>query len=85
MKVRFIGIVFLGLIMSIGASGAHATLITFDDVTAPADFNQTIRLTDAYAGVGVHFAGPGGLDGGAILNQNGNFGVNALSGLNFLV
>jgi hypothetical protein len=32
----------------------------------------------------VHFRGPGGNDGGAILDQGSNFGVPALSGSNFL-
>jgi hypothetical protein len=53
-------------------------------ITAPADFTQTTHLTTLYAPLGVTFSGPGGNDGGAILNQNGSFGVNARSGINFL-
>jgi len=58
--------------------------INFDDASAVAFFASTTRLTDHYAPLGVHFQGPGGNDGGAILNQDANFGVNALSGRNFL-
>jgi len=77
------------LILSVG-DGARAALIDFDHdaagntLTAPDLFTNTVRLTELYAPLGVHFAGPGGNNGGAILNQGGNFGVSALSGLNFL-
>ncbi|MBP7052021.1 MAG: hypothetical protein KBE65_13485 [Phycisphaerae bacterium] len=60
------------------------TTINFDDDEAPDSFGETNSLTEAYAGLGVHFAGPGDLDGGAILDQSGNFGVWALSARNFL-
>jgi len=60
------------------------TTINFDDVLAPRQFRETNSLTEAYAGLGVHFAGPAGYVGGAILDQSGNFGVLALSARNFL-
>jgi len=60
------------------------TVINFDDVTAPCSFAETTHLSEQYAPLGVHFHGPGGNDGGAILNQCGNFGVPAASGVNFL-
>lgn len=60
-------------------------IITFDDVTAPCAFNQTTRLTNQYAGLGVIFAGPGGNDGGAIMNECGSFSVSGQSSPNFLV
>ena len=60
------------------------TVINFDDVAAPANFIQTMPLTNQYAALGVIFAGPGGLDGGAILNSNGDFQVTGFSGSNFL-
>ena len=71
---------------------AHATAVTinFDvdtignAINAPSLFASTTRLTTLYSSLGVTFAGPGGNDGGAILDQAGNFGVNALSGTNFL-
>ncbi len=59
-------------------------LIDFDNVAAPDLFMLTVRLTERYVDLGVHFVGPGGRDGGAIIDQAGNFGVNALSGRNFL-
>ena len=42
------------------------------------------HLTELYAPLGVHFSGPTAANGGGILNQSGNFGVNARSGVNFL-
>ncbi|MHC4705643.1 MAG: hypothetical protein ACYS8I_00970 [Planctomycetota bacterium] len=61
-----------------------ATVIDFDDVLAPCAFVDTVRLTEQYAPLGVHFSGPGGNDGGAILDTCGNFGVSPVSGSNFL-
>lgn len=73
---------FLGLV-SVGS--ASAVVITFDEFgPAPNFFIQTNPLRNEYLGLGVSFSGPATLDGGAILNQNGNFGVNAISGTNFL-
>ncbi|MCU0646415.1 MAG: PEP-CTERM sorting domain-containing protein [Gemmatimonadaceae bacterium] len=63
------------------AHTSQAQSINFDNVTAPCNFNQTTQLTNLYAGLGVTFGGAGG---GAILNQCGNFGINARSGVNFL-
>ena len=59
-------------------------VINFDDVTAPCLFAETTHLSEQYAPLGVYFHGPGGNDGGAILNQCGGFGVSAASGVNFL-
>lgn len=61
-----------------------ATTIGFDDAVAPSTFANTVALTEAYAGLGVHFAGPAEKDGGAILDQDSSFGLGALSGRNFL-
>lgn len=58
--------------------------IDFDDLTQPCNFNETIALTTEYAGIGATFAGPGGLDGGAILDECGGFGVTGYSPPNFL-
>ncbi|MCX5638538.1 MAG: PEP-CTERM sorting domain-containing protein [Planctomycetota bacterium] len=60
------------------------TIINFDDVTAPCIFADTTPLSEQYDSLGVHFHGPGGNDGGAILNQCSNFGISAASGANFL-
>ena len=74
-----------------GVSGeVEAGFINFDvdsavnPINAPIFFSQANHLTDLYAPLGVHFSGPGGNDGGAILDQGSNFGVPALSGPNFL-
>lgn len=75
--------------------GTNADLITINFDTdangnpfsAPMLFADTVRLTELYAPLGVHFSGPGGPtgnDGGAIVNQSGNWGVDAHSGTNFL-
>jgi hypothetical protein len=64
---------------------ASAVTITFDEFGAqPGFFNQLNPLRNEYSGMGVSFLGPGVDDGGAIINQSGNFGVNAHSGENFL-
>jgi hypothetical protein len=68
-------------------AGVHASVpgdIDFDDGTAPCNFDETVALTAGYSGLGVVFSGPGGLDGGAILNECGNFGVSGYSPPNFL-
>ena len=63
---------------------AGATVINFDDVTAPSGFSQTVAARDEYAALGVHFVGPATKDGAAILNQASNFGVSGFSTPNFL-
>ena len=59
-------------------------LIDFDDIEVTGSFSQEVRLTNRYAALGVIFAGPGGNDGGAILNESGSFGVTGHSSPNFL-
>jgi hypothetical protein len=69
---------------------AQTTTINFDvnsngiPIAAPSLFAETTRLTTLYSPLGVTFSGPGGNNGGAILDEGGNFGVNARSGRNFL-
>ena len=53
-------------------------------IVAPPLFAQTNPLREIYSSFGVHFSGPATADGGAILDQDGNFGVPAHSGRNFL-
>ncbi|WP_445636722.1 PEP-CTERM protein-sorting domain-containing protein [Nostoc sp. DSM 114161] len=70
-------------------SAAQAGFINFDiDANGNAVngllFIDSTALTDLYAPLGVNFSGPGQLSGGSIADQSGNFGVNALSGSNFL-
>lgn len=79
------------ILIALGMGGAaQATVIDFDtdangnSIDAPPNFLETTALTNLYAPLGVAFSGPGTLAGGAILDQLGNFGINALSGSNFL-
>lgn len=81
----------LAAILVLGAAApAKAELITFDrdafgnPIMAPNVFIETTALRNLYAPLGVRFLGPALLDGPAILDQDSNFGVPALSGRNFL-
>ena len=67
-----------------GAGALAQTTINFDGTGAPSTFGATVPLTELYAPLGVHFAGPQPGEGGAILDQRGSFGVNAHSGEAFL-
>jgi hypothetical protein len=73
-----------GVPASLGHLESEPGHIDFDDVTAPCNFINTIALTNEYAALGVIFGGPDGLDGGAILDECGNFGVTGYSPPNFL-
>jgi hypothetical protein len=79
-KSLLLAFCFLGIV----GSSAHAGFIDFDNVSAPVYFADTTALRELYASQGVHFGVPATLDGGAIINKGGNFGVNPLSGDNFL-
>ena len=75
----------LWFLAGVAAASAQAALINFDGTGAPDVFVSTTALRDTYAGLGVHFLGSTGAnDGGGILNQTSDFGVNALSGTDFL-
>src|SRR5580765_3686964 len=63
---------------------AGATLINFDDRPASCLFVESHPLRDEYAPLGVVFAGAGPLDGGAVVNECGNFDVAGQSHPNFL-
>jgi hypothetical protein len=77
-------------VLTLGAAHSNAVVINFDvdangnPLTVPGSFSQTQPLRNEYSSLGVTFSGPGPLDGGAILNQSANFGVNARSTPNFL-
>ncbi len=58
--------------------------INFDDAPQPCVFAETVALTTEYAAQGVVFSGPGGNDGGAVLDECSNFGVTGYSPPNFL-
>lgn len=78
-------------VMLLFADLAAPALIDFDfdpdgnPIVAPSLFIEATALRDLYAPLGVLFRGPGLRDGGAILDQDSNFGgVSAVSGRNFL-
>lgn len=78
------------VLIALGAVSTKAAVINFDTdangdpIDAPPFFVDATQLIDLYAPLGVRFSGPSGNNGGAILNQDGNFGVDARSGENFL-
>lgn len=60
-----------------------AGMVTFDELGArPTNFISADPLRDELAGL--RFSGPSALDGGAVLDQDSNFGISARSGRNFL-
>jgi len=61
-----------------------ATVINFDDRTAPCLFVNTPPLTTEYSALGVLFSGPEVGGGGAVLNECANFTVTSYSSPNFL-
>lgn len=79
----------LALLLSPTPLTAGTIVINFDvdaqgnPIAAPAGFASTTALTDLFVSLGVTFSGPQPLDGGAILNTLGNFGVQPTSGDNF--
>jgi len=81
MMRRLSSLVSAGLVaFSIGS--ANATTIDFE-TGAPTTFEATTPLTTLYSPLGVTFSGIGGTPG-SILDQGGNFGINAHSGNDFL-
>ncbi len=71
--------------LALAATGfSQVVQIDFDQFSAPCNFNGTVELTDEYLNRGVTFSGPALGTGGCILDQCGNFGVNARSGVQFL-
>jgi Zn-dependent metalloprotease len=61
-----------------------SSVINFDNTTQPCGFDETTALREAYAALGVHFAGPATLDGGGILDACSDFSVAGYSAPNFL-
>ena len=61
------------------SSGDCDIEIDFDEVTAPCGFATTSALRERYAYLGVHFDGPGGNVGGAILHEGAGFSVTGYS------
>jgi len=68
---------------SLSAEAVRATTIDFDDASAPCNFVETVALRGEYSGMGVTFSAPGN-DGGAIIDECGNFEVTGHSSPNFL-
>jgi hypothetical protein len=67
--IAFIALCGFGLVPS-----AFGGSIDFE-TGAPDDFSDATALTTTYIGLGVLFSGPGGNNGGAIMDQSGNFGL----------
>ncbi len=80
---------FIALCVATASARATDIHIDFDKkainqpISAPALFDSASPLTNLYAPLGVHFAGPAAEQGGAILNDS-TFTMDALSGHNFL-
>ena len=78
----------IAIVVATLTSAPHATAdfitIDFDGTGAPGLFSQTSALRNLFEEDGLNFFGPGENDGGAILNQSGNFGIDARSGTDFL-
>ena len=58
--------------------------INFDDAAAPCSFSETTALSNEYDSQGVIFSGPGGNDGGAILDRCSSSGPDGQSLPNYL-
>ncbi|MCF7811955.1 carboxypeptidase-like regulatory domain-containing protein, partial [bacterium] len=61
-----------------------AVEIDFDDRDVGSNWGTIEVLHDFYAELGVNFRGSNDVDGGGVINQAGNFGVNGHSAPNFL-
>jgi hypothetical protein len=59
-------------------------VVNFDDIAASCLSSESTALTDQYSSSWITFSGPGGNDGGAILDECSNFGVSGHSSPNFL-
>lgn len=79
--------------LTIALNATATIVINFDTdafgnpITAPPLLIDTVHLTELYAPLGVHFFGPdgsNGRNGGAIVDEAGNFGLPARSGRNVL-
>jgi hypothetical protein len=81
---KFCKVLLLALLAGSTLVPLSATSIDFEIPGAPCNFNQTSPLTTYYQGQGVVFSGPSQNQGGAVLNQCSNFGINAHSGTDFL-
>ena len=80
----------VALLAGSAARAGSVTTVTFDTdtsgnpIAAPELFINATALTELYAPWGVHFSGPGGNDGGAILEVGGGSLGPAYSHPNFL-
>src|SRR5688572_1344157 len=53
------------------------------ELAGPCSFFSSFPLRDQYASLGIHFRGGLPLDGGAVLDTCGNFGIAPRSGVDF--
>jgi hypothetical protein len=77
MRRPLFALLLAGLALTAWPAASHAATrtINFDDFTAPTLFADSEPLTERYAGMGVHFAGPAAGDGGAVLDVGSFVGV----------
>ncbi len=78
-------VLLAGLLLLLAPQARAGTrTINFDDRTVPCNFASTSPARDQYASLGVTFSGPAANQGGAILNECGNFQISGQSSPNFL-
>ncbi len=63
---------------------ATISTINFDETARPTGFAESTALRNDYSAQGVTFSGPNDQSGGAVLDQDSNFGVSGYSAPNFL-
>lgn len=71
-------------VVAVEQLGACSSFTNFDELAQPTGFLSTIALRDEYLGLGVRFSHTNIFDGGAIIDEDGNFGVSGHSSPNFL-
>ena len=82
--LRFLALSALSLVSMASISDADVLVIDFDSLPASTGFAGVPSLSNEYAADNLLFSGPAPGEGGAVLDQGGNFGVNARSGTQFL-
>ena len=79
------------VVVAVAAGAGHGeTAIDFESdagggfLVAPVGFNNATALRDDFAALGVRFKGPNSQDGGALLDELSDLGIEARSGNNFI-
>lgn len=90
--MRRFSYIFLSIAAGIFLSrpGVAEVMIDFETapngsfLVAPVGFGNATALRDFFAPLGVRFDGPSSMDGGAVLDELSNLGIDARSGNNFV-